>query len=109
MEYVERMKKRIIYQDMNKNISNLRTKYNTCLNYINNITKKDDEDDLSDVSDNFEKLQKYVMEIKTLEFTRNILKKELEKEGILEKRKVTFMCQMTDVGIPLNSMEMWFM
>lgn len=90
MEYVERMKKRIIYQDMNQDISKLRTKYNTCLNYINNIAKQDDEDDLSDVSDNFKKLQKYVMEIKTLEFTRKILKKELEEEGILEKRKVTF-------------------
>lgn len=90
MEYVERMKKRIVYNDMNSEISKLRIKYNACLNYINNITKQDDEDDLSDVSDNFEKLQKYVMEIKTIEFTRNILRKELEEQGILKKRKVTF-------------------
>jgi hypothetical protein len=90
MEYVERMKKHIIYNDMNQDISKLRITYNECLVNINKVTKKDEGDDLSEVSKYFEKLQKYVMEIKTLEFTRNILKKELEEEGVLKKRKVTF-------------------
>jgi ArsR family metal-binding transcriptional regulator len=90
MEYVERMKKRIVYNDMTRNISKLRIKYTVCLNNINKVTKQNEDDDLSDVPKYFEKLHEYVMEIKTLEFTINTLKKELEDEGILKKRKVTF-------------------
>jgi hypothetical protein len=91
MEYVERMKKRIIYQDMNHEISTLRIKYQDCLRKINNIQKTDEEQELTGLfDDSFAQLQKYVIKIKTLEFTRNILKKELEEQGILKKRKVTF-------------------
>ena len=90
MDYVERMKKRIVYNDMNQEISRLRIKYNNCLGNMNKVTKQNEDDDLSDVPKYFEKLQEYVMEIKTLEFTRKTLKKELEEEGILKKRKVTF-------------------
>ena len=63
MEYVERMKKHIIYTDMNQDISKLRIKYNEGLVNMNKVTKKDEGDDLSEVSKYFEKLQKYVMEI----------------------------------------------
>ena len=90
MDYVERMKKRIIYNDICQDISRLRIKYSKCLSSINNINKQDEGDDLSKISTYFEELQKCIMEIKTLEFTRNNMKKELEQEGILKKRKVTF-------------------
>jgi hypothetical protein len=90
MEYVERMKKRIFYQDMNQEIAIIRVKYQDCLRKINNVKKTDEGDELINMSNYFAKLQKYVMKIKTLEFTRNVLKKELEEQGILKKRKVTF-------------------
>lgn len=91
MDYVERMKKRIIYQEIVKKINELRTKYNKRLTTINNLQKNTEEGDLTDTLDtHFGKLRKYVTEIKNLEFTRNNMKKELEEEGILKKRKVTF-------------------
>ena len=91
MEYVERMKKRIIYQEMNSKISELRTKYHKVNNIINTISKKSETHSLLEVFDKyFNKLKKYMTKIKNIEFARNTLKKELEEQGILKKRKVTF-------------------
>ena len=91
MEYVERMKKRIIYQEMNSKVTTLRIKYQGLLNIINNVQKENESDSLTEIFDkHFIKLQKYITKIKNLEFSRNILKEELEKQGILKKRSITF-------------------
>lgn len=91
MEYVERMKKRIIYQDMNQELSKYRVKYHNCIHSINGLQKKEENQSFDELfGDSFVKLQKYMMKIKNIEFTRNILKKELEEQGILKKRTVTF-------------------
>lgn len=91
MEHVERMKKRITYDDMNKKINNLHTESVQLFAKLNDMKKTSELDSLDDEIDKqLSKIGKMIIERKELEFNRNILRKELKKEGILKERKVKF-------------------
>ena len=90
MEHVERMKKRLVYNDLCTKLRSKRVLYQDTLVEIDNISKLTEEPIRETISKYMSKLTDIIVDIKDMDFKRKVLKIELEKEGILEKRKVRF-------------------
>jgi hypothetical protein len=96
MEYVAVMKNRITYREMGEQLRLLHRSYKEIESKIHRVHAKElrqrrRDDSLTETLDkHFTKLQKCATQTNELEFIHSNLKTQLQKEGVLKVRKVSF-------------------
>ena len=91
MEHVEHVKKKLLYENLRDTIFKKKTKYQIKHNNLHKIMKNEEDENIKEIIQNkMSVLCSLLVDIKEMEYTKRILKKELQDKGLLKKRTVTF-------------------